>query len=272
MATTGDVYGEAHSRPGSIKTADRLGGSHSKLPLLFYPYMWEDVAFVLDDFMGDSINLDWWALTADGTATTFAISTGVGGVILGATGTSDEGFHSIKGPLNYFGDNNCGMEIRWKQDVVTNDLVEMGFVDALTDDTLPAINDIDTPTITNGAVNVAVVVKDYSQTLKTLAFVTDGDTSNFNTTKTNLGTRDITAATYITGRVGIAGDAGYCGLYGANGELLEFASHGSSTASSTEGGTAAQPWFIIGCKEASNSIAVTMDYIACWEDRATRPA
>ena len=234
--------------------------------------MWEDTCFVFDDFLQDTINLDYWALGADATATTFATSVGVGGRIAGATGTTGEGFHSIKGPLDYFGDNNCGVEIRWQQDVVTNDLVEMGFVDALTDDTLSAIGDIDTPTIGNGAVNVAVIAKDYSQTLKTLAFVTDGDTANFNTTKTDLGTRDLTAATYITGRVGIAGNAAYCGLYGANGELLEFASHGTSTATSTEGGTAAQPWFIIGTKVVSSDIATIIDSIAVWEDRATRPS
>lgn len=268
-----DVYARATHRPSSRAYAERLGGSHSKLPLALWPLMWEDSVWVFDDFMQDTLNLDYWTLSADGTATTFAISSTivVAGTIAGSTGTTDEGFHSIKGPLAYFGDNNCGMEIRWRQDVVTNDLVEMGFVDALTDDTLPAINDIDTPTITNGAVNVAVIVKDYSQTLKTLAFVTDGDTSNFNTTKTNLGTQDLTAATYITGRVAIAGDVAFCGLYGANGELLQFASHGTATADSVEGGTAAQPWFIIGCKEASNAIVATMDYISAWEDRTARP-
>ena len=274
MPTTGEIYGEAHTRAGSNAYANRLGGSHSKLPLLLYPYMWEDTIFVLDDFMQDTLNLDFWTLAADsGTGiSTFAISTGLGGRLTGTTGTDDENFHSIKGPLNYFGDNNCGMEIRFQQNVVVNNLIEMGFVDALTDDTLAAINDIDTPSITNGAVNVAVVAKDYSQSLKTLAFITDGDTSNFNTTKTNLGTRDQTADTYMTARVGIAGNAGYCAIYGANGELVEFASHGASTAASTEGGTVAQPWFISGTKVVTNDVTTLVDYISCWEDRYTRPS
>src|SRR3990167_1005711 len=248
MAATGDNYGNPRTRAGSNAYAGRLGGSNSKIPLILYPYMWEDSCFVFDDFLQDTLNLDFWTLGADGTATTFAISLGVGGRIAGATGTTDEGYHSIKGPVVYFGDNNCGMEIRWQQDVVVNDNVEMGFTDALTDDTLPAVDEIDTPTIGNGAINVALVAKDYSQTLKTMAFITDGDTSNMNTTKTNLGTQDLTAATYITARVGIAGDRAFCGVYGAGGNLLQFASHGGATANSVEGGTGVHPWFLIGTK------------------------
>lgn len=269
----GDVYGRPQASPGSRKYAERLGGSHSKLQLQLYPLAWEDTVWVFDDFMQDTINLDFYVLSADATATTFAATSTPlrGGTITGNTGTTDNGFHSIKGLLAYFGDNNCGMEIRFKQDAVTGHAVEMGFTDALTDDTLPAINDIDTPTITNGAVDVAIIVKDTDQTLTTLAFVTDGNTADFNTTKTNLGTQDLTAATYMTGRVGIAGDAAYCGLYGADGELLQFASHGIATASSVEGGDAVAPWFISGTRNTTDKIT-DIDFICSWEDRSTRPS
>ena len=270
----GDVYAKPHNRPGSRRYAERWsGGSHSKLALSMYPVMWEDTGFVFDDFMGDTINLDFYALAKDTDATNFAITSTivVGGAISGTTSANTGEYISLKGPLAYFGDNNCGFEIRFQLDVVTNDLVETGFVDALVDDTLPAVNDIDTPSWTNGAVNGALVTKDYSQTLKTLAFLTDGNTANYNTTKTNLGTQDLTAATDMIARVGIAGDAAFCGLYGPNGNLLQFASHGTATANSVEGGTAVQPWFI--CGALTNAAKVPqIDYICTWEDRDTRPS
>ena len=148
-------------------------------------------------------------------------------------------------------------------------------MDPLTNETAAsnsAINDIDTPTITNGAADVALVGMDTSQTLITMAFITDGSTSNMNTTKTNLGTRTPTNATYMTVRVQLAGpaatNAASCWVLDENGAIVENASHGAALASQIEGATLIHPRFFIEPVTTPAARTVDIDYWRVWQNRS----
>lgn len=264
-----------YSDAGSFHQMDRFaGGSNSAMQNFLYPVADRDVVYKKDDFDDVSINTFFWTTTNAANATALAIpATQVaGGVAVANTGPTANEAVSAYGPVIYLGDNHCGTEIRLQMDGdLANTTFEFGFVDPLTNFSLKAVNDIDTPSITNGAADVALVSFDGAQTLKTLAFITDGSTTNMNTTKTNLGTRILTDNTYMTIRVWIAGNSASCQLWDANYAPLESASHGSTTASQIEGGTLLLPWLHFQTREAASHI-ITIDYWKVWMNRIAPPA
>jgi hypothetical protein len=249
---------------------DRIAAPRALMAAL-YPYMYQDTVFVFDDFTGDTFDTFKWAMDGDTGTTNFAPlaegSTVANGVIAGATSTDDNEAVSIRGMAVWQGDKNCGMEIRWR--VVTHPadevFFEMGFTDPLTDYTLPAINDIDTPTITNGAVTVAVLAMDPDQTLKTAAFVTDGD-ATYATAKVNVGTFTPTAANWYTTRIQLIGDTGICSVFDSNTPSARSLISEVSAVTKIEGGTLVQPWAIFG-NRGTTGFAPQIDYIAVWQDR-----
>ncbi|MBK7330666.1 MAG: hypothetical protein IPI85_16785 [Dehalococcoidia bacterium] len=161
------------------------------LKQMLFPNAWQGNRFVLDDFEGDTLNTFLWAVDGDTGPTSFAIpaagSTVAASIIRGDTSTDDNEGISIYGHATLCGDKNAGMAVRWRSSVVALTYQELGFTDPLSDYTLPAINDIDTPTITNGALTVAVQARDASQTLTSMALILDGD-ATYATSKVNHGT------------------------------------------------------------------------------------
>ena len=266
----GNTYGNRTYR-SSQKAISNLGPSESVLAGLLYPLQDADVVFLHDDFLleeGTAITGSGIWVASGINATNFAAPATqlANGVVQGAVAANIADNKTIRSGAFWQGDLNCGMEIYWKIDNNATNLWEVGFVDPLTSYADLAINDIDTPSITNGATDVAIVGQNTAETLTTMAFITDGSTSNFNTTKTDLGTRTPTNATYMTVRVQIAADAARCWVMGANGEVQEEASHGSTTASSIEGGTLLHVW---GGWEtlATTAKTIDIDYITVWQDR-----
>ncbi len=238
---------------------------------LLYPAAFHGTRFIIDDFEGVTLDDKKWTVAGDTGTTNFVIpaagSTVNASVISGDTSTDDNEAISIYGHANWSGDKNCGMAVRWRSSVVDDTFFELGFTDPLTDYTLPAINDIDTPSITNGAVTVAVQVRDTGQTLTTAALVADGDTT-YATTKIAHGTWAPTADTFYTSIVQLYGDTVMSWIFDTNtpsGPTLVSGGEKSLVAA-VEGGTLVQPWFIFG-NRTSNSAAVDLDYIAVWQDR-----
>jgi len=269
----GDTYGNL-PLPGGFAHLSRFGPSESALAQFLYPQAWRDVTFVEDDFTGAALNTHLWTVSGiNGTNFDPPATQLLNGVCQGVTSGTATDWVALRGDDIWAGDNNCGMEICFKIDNVTLLQFETGFMDPLTNETAAsnsAINDIDTPTITNGAADVALVGMDTGQTLTTMAFITDGSTANMNTTKTNLGTRTPTNATYMIVRVQLAGNAASCIVMDNNGAVLETAQHGAALANQTEGGTLIHPRFFIEPVTTPAARTVDIDYWAVWQDRAAR--
>jgi hypothetical protein len=233
-----------------------------------HPWLREGVVYIEDDFIEDTISSTRWNLSADGTATTYAWSSGLGGRLAGATGTTDNGYHAINGDVIWSGDKNAGCEIRWQVDVVTGFSFEFGFTDALADETLPAVTDVDTPATGNGATDVAVIHLDTDQTLTTAAFVSESTGSTFACQKVNIGTFTPTAAKWYRMRVQLNGNnASYKIWYDedAQNPYLIASGEGSLT-SALEGGTLVRPHFLIGTRNTTDKASL-IDYIRVWQDR-----
>lgn len=279
---SGKTYGNV-IRPSGQQQMDGFTSSESPLARFLYPLRWRDTVFVVDDFVSGnttaagSINLALWTfakIASNGTNFAATSTQLANGTITGITGAVAGDHVNIRGGATWAGDYNCGFEIRWKVDNNVAMQWETGFSDPLSSYTNTAtsvINDIDTPTITNGATDVAMIAMDTQQTLTTMAFITDGSTSNMNTTKTNLGTRTPTNATFMTCRVQLAQTASAVAASAAyvldvNNALQEQASHGSVLASQIKGDVLLEPRFYM---EAATTTAETVDidYMAIWQDR-----
>lgn len=273
----GNQYGNK-IRPSGHSHIQRFTSTESELAKFLYPIAWRDTTFIVDDFTGTAIDTSLW-LTAKiaSNGTNFAPNATqiASGILTGVTGNGAAGDHvSVRNGASWAGDYNCGMEIRWRIDNNSAVQWETGFNDPMTSYTntaSSAINDIDTPTITNGTTDVALVGMDTQQTLTTMAFITDGSTSNMNTTKTNLGTRTPTNSTFQTIRVQLAQTASAvaaaaCFVLDNNNALQEQASHGSVLASQIKGDVLLEPRFYVETT-TTGSLTVDIDYIAVWQDR-----
>ena len=272
----GSTYGNL-LRPSGQQHMDMFGSSESALAKFLYPLRWRDTTFVFDDFTGAALNTHLWTaakIASNGTDFDPPSTQLVGGVCQGVTGAVAGDHVNLRSDAVWLGDNNCGLEIRLKVDNIDDAQWEVGFTDPLTGYTATAssiINDIDTPTITNGATDVALVGQDTGQTLTTMAFITDGSTTNMNTTKTNLGTRTPTNATYMVVRVQLAQTAsavaaahGY--VLDENDAILEEAQHGSALANQIKGNVLLESriyWEAL----TTSARTVDLDYIAIWADR-----
>jgi hypothetical protein len=266
----GNTYGN-HVNPvnNSQGHFSRLGPSESAMAQFLYPFAFRDVVFWFDDFTQNvAANLaDHYTLGTDACNTAFAKSAGSGGRITGTTAATAANFVAILTAADWLGDRNAGQEMRWQLDDVCDICWEQGFTDPLGDNTLGALNDIDTPSVTNCATDIAVIGQQTDATLTTAAFVTDGSTACMNTTKTDLGTYAPTAATYHTTRIQLATNAAAAFVFNACNVLVQSAQHGSVTACQIEGGTALTARLITGPIGACDAISSTIDYWALWQDR-----
>lgn len=271
----GPDYGNTNY-PGGFRHLSYFDSGNGALSRFLYPFAWRDAVFLFDDFWGDAIQGPWWtAASTNGTAFDEPATQFANGVTRGITGTGAVGDETaLKGEAIWSGNNQVGMEVRWKADVVTDTRMQVGLTDPTTNQTSSIINDIDTPTIQNGATDVALVGQDTSQTLTTMAFITDGSATNMNTTKTNLGTRVPTAATYLGARIQLARPAADVAtakafLLDANNAITETAIHGDVLASQINGAVLVQPWFYWENVTNATALTIDIDYVAVWQDRAS---
>lgn len=265
-ADYGAAYMESLS-PGSTRFIERLS-TPRRMGMALYPQFRDNVVFIEDDFIEDTISSTRWNLATDAGATAFAWSVGAGGQLLANTATTDNNYVAINGDVIWSGDKNCGMAIRWQTDIVTSHTFEIGFTDALADETLPAVTDVDTPATGNGATDVAVVHLDTDQTLTTAAFVSESTGSAYACKKTNLGTWAPTAAVWYTTVVQLAGDSAFTATYNTNaaGSPILQAGTAVGLTSALEGGTLVRPHFLYGTRSTAAK-APKIDFIRCWGDR-----
>jgi hypothetical protein len=252
------VYGRFH-KPGSLLQLTRGRGWNSELTGFLLPFARQDFIYIEDDFGSDTLNGVLWDLGTDAGSTAFAAGALENGTIRGATQNSSGDYILIKGSRVMFdAARNPGAEIRWKSDVVVTYKQEFGFSDALTDDTLPALNDIDTPSITNGATDGVFIGRDTAQTLTTCALYAGGTTDTF-AKDAFLATQIPTADTYTRYLV-------QCGANKGWGIIDNEMQNRSELAVGPDTAVLMKPHFIIGTLDTV-AITVDIDYIRVWAER-----
>jgi len=264
---TGVDYGLAGLTSGSQASSTKNSArwhNIDQLALSLYPWLRDNVVYFEDDFLG-VLNGDYWTVSSDTGGTNFAWAAGAGGIVSGTAHTdANDGVGIRFNKASFSGDKNAGMEIVWSVELVsTTSRLDMGFTDAITDCKDNIINDIDTPTTTNGAGDCAIFAIDTSQTLITAALV--GTDSGGATTKTVLSpTFSPTAGVtnrYKT-RIQLYGNNAWCGVWNSSGALL-----GSAYLSDAiEGGTAIFPFFTYTTVSGAAREA-QIDVVRIWQDR-----
>lgn len=257
------LFGGSHNKNHLDRFA---GGQDGDLRKFLIPFAFGGYRFRFDDFEGPALDVtNDWLITTDTGGTAFAKRTNdspslIRGVVNAVSG---DGI-GIRGDRNWLGDKNCWMEVRFRMVTSVADYaLELGLVDVLTDFGTLGVTDIDVPTVANGAADIAAFIIDKSQTLVTAAFVTDGSTTGYNTTKTNLGTFAPAADTFVRVRVGLEGDTSYCVV---DGDPVLSARHGDTAASKVEGGVNLRPYLVLITRAAAAK-TIDIDYIAVGADR-----
>lgn len=254
-----------------LKQAPDAASEHDALYQYLQRFATQERIYFFDDFLGDAINLDNYAVANGGGAAvaSFAINVQRGGVIRATTGTAndDTASASLIMPLNWYGDANAGMEVRFKLETsVVAYKVEVGFIDAVPASNAGGVTDEDTPTA--AFADGAIMSIDTSETFTTPGFYTDGSTADQGIKRTSLAaipglTNGVTPiiSTYMTVRVQLVGNKAYCFF---NGKLV--ASHDDDAEGNLEGGVALAPWIYVAAKSATSK-SLDLDYIECWQDR-----
>lgn len=230
----------------------------------FLRYQSRNCVRVFDDFTGDTLNGDNFVVTAGATATTYAHSAQANGMIRGACGTTaaTSGL-LLASPLMWYGDQDCGCEVRMKISDLDEVRVEIGFVDTnMQSVNTPQVNNLSTPTFNNSIADAALWLYDDSSTTRTSGLYTIG--TAIDAAKTAGSVAAPVADTYFT--VGIQISQNYVQCYQGTGlgPMSLVADRGRTA--SIEGGTALR--FVI-CVELddTNDTNVDIDYIDVWQQR-----
>lgn len=206
----------------------------------------------------------WTPANSGGTsAANFASVVGAGpGYIQGDTGTDDNGSISLIGPIIYQGDLNVGCLFDIQIDAVTDYNLELGLIDAVPGSNAPGVTDVDTPNI--AASDAAILTIDTDQTIATLAFATDGSTSNMDDKATTIAQpiTNFSAATRHRVVIQTFGNFVYCAIDGVVAAVHDATVDADGC---IEGGTLLAPW--IYCRTRTTTARFPRLYhFAIWQD------
>jgi len=242
---------------------DRAAGArNSPLNRYLSRFASHSTRYFRDDFEGDAINLDNYALGngAGASAIAFAVNVQEGGVIRGVTGTANgvTASESIIIPITWYGDRNAGMECIFKPSALTEIKFEIGFVDAVPASNTAAVNNHTTPTFY--AADAAVFYFNHTSSTTTCGFYTVGSTTDQPDEKTDI-TSTISATVWNRVRVQLVGNNAMCWM---NGQLV--ANHHTDADGYVEGGVALSPWVYVRANSATSK-NFDVDQIEVWADR-----
>ena len=243
-------------------------GGKSDLYEFLSMYAHADVNMKNFQFTGaaDFTNADYWTVAKNsGTGNAnFALVVASGGYIQADTGTGAGDSVSLVGPIIYSGDENCGMEIRVQTDDITSVNFEIGFIDAVPGSDASGVSDIDTPAAAFS--DGALIQLDDSQTLKTLAFITDGSGGSQAVAATTFASpagTNMVNATWHTFRIQLVGNVAACWVDG-----VLAAVHDAGTTQSQgalEGGVLLAPWIYWRTRDSTASFP-KISQASVWQD------
>jgi hypothetical protein len=221
----------------------------------------QDMFHAVDDFWGDTINLDLYAVANGGGASVASFATQVleDGWIRATTGTAadDTASASLIGPAIYFGARNPGIEIRFRPvTAVTEARIEMGLIDVVPGSNKSAINSLTTPTVNTSVVEAALYVYNHTGSTTTNELVTIGSAVAAQKSTFTPPTA-ITAATAYTMRLQVD-SLGV--LLWMDGKLV------ATLASGIAGTVGLCPWVRVSASNATSK-SVELDYIETWKQR-----
>lgn len=250
-------------KPWSEAHIASFTGWNTKRLMALVPLMKWDWYYYSDDF-DQTLDANRWTTGADAGATAFAVNASEDGFLRGQTGATDNNAISLRGAggVMFAAARNSGLALRMKVDVVTSLWIEVGFTDALTDYTLPAVTDNDAapPTTGNGATDLVVAHIDADQAVTSFRLVGDGTTDAASGATIDPAFTP-TAAEYFEivllarangGNVSVWSDQALVGS--------------AAIATGPDGATLMQPWIFCGTRVAGNRI-YDLDWIALWKER-----
>ncbi len=226
-----------------------------------------DTVEVFDDFLGDTINLDNYALGNGGgaSAVAFAVTVAENGWIRATTGTANDATttESLITPKIYYGDRNAWIEMRVKPvTAVTETQIELGFVDVVPGSNKTVVNALTGPATVNASVvDAAVFVYDHSTATTTTELVTIGGSITIANTAFTAPTA-VAAGTAFTIRVALQGNHVYCWMDG-----VLVAKHNVPGTDYIEGGNAVAGFALITATNATSK-SLDIDYIHIQQDRS----
>ena len=239
-----------------------FAGTDPKKISLLIPNLYADYGWLMSEFGGAIVAADWsTAVTAGGGPTAFAYSAVRGGTAHGLTGTTDDDVTAIYRTQTFLDPaDNPFLVIRWKANAVTGFSFEIGFSDPKTDEALPGVTDVDTPTVGNGVTDILCVHMDTDQTLTTAALVGDGTTGA--AASTEISTYTPTAGTYQTTIIGLRPNAGFVACW--NGEAL-VGNRRYSVSNGPDSGVLVRPYAMFRTRNTTSK-TIDIDYIGFgWE-------
>lgn len=199
------------------------------------------------------------AVSAGGGPTAFAYSAVRGGTFQGATGTTDNDATAIHAAQTFLDPaDNPWFLIKFNVGAVTGVQIEVGLSDPKADEALPGVTDVDTPTVGNGATDIACLHMDTDQTLTTVELVGDGTTGAAALSSApSLTTRAYTptASTYQTWLVGCRPNLSYALIFNGDGQVGSFA-----TANGPDSGVLVRPYALFRTRNTASK-TVNIDYM-----------
>jgi hypothetical protein len=244
------------------RTLRRVGAANSPLNQYLRRFASHSKRYFRDDFEGDTINLDNYALGNGGGASSVAFAANVqeGGAILATTGTANDATasESLIMPLTWYGDRFAGMEVLFKPSALTEIKVEIGFIDGVPASNTSGVNNISTPTFYSA--DAALFHFNHTGSTTTCGFYTVGSTSNQPDAVTAI-TSTVSSSAWNRVRVQLFTNNAACWL---NGQLV--ANHHTDANGYVEGGVALAPWVYVRANSATSK-TLSVDQIEVWGDR-----
>jgi hypothetical protein len=172
------TYGRFQA-PGSLAQLTRGRGFNSELVGFLLPFAVQDYLYIEDDFTSDTLASALWSTVETNGGTAFAAGALENGTIRGITDAGAGDTLSIKYDRTIFdAARNPGCEIRWKTNAVPSTAggMEFYFADPPTAEDATIIDDIDTPSVTNGVTDVVGIGRQKGATLTTATLFSVGTT------------------------------------------------------------------------------------------------
>ena len=253
--------------PFSLRHVRSLfGGSDPKKIAMFiklltadYGYVEEECCFALDTAKWTT------AVTAGGGPTAFAYSAVRGGVFQGRTGTTDNDVTAITAAQTFLDPaDNPFFIISFSVTAVTGFSFECGMSDPKTDEALPGVTDVDTPTTGNGVTDIVCVHMDTDQTLTTAELVGDGTTGaaalSSGPTLTAAAYTPSVADTYVTLVIGARPNLGYAMIFNGEQQIGSF-----SVANGPDSGVLIRPYALFRTRNTTTKTVNIRYMFYGWE-------